>query len=485
MIYDNVVIGTGLSALGCILGLIKNNKQVLCIDASNSNLNNLGKQDSKKVVFCNQGLPLRKINQKFVNNKFFHPVEIIDKYLFGGLSNLWGANALRPLPNDFNEWPLTYKILEPYLEKCETVMNISHFDDDLSKEFGIKKNEFNENKKKFFSEFIKSFFSSNVAKNKNFIYGLARLTLQDNCQISEESFFGCKDQNIFNSKDEIQKLVKEKKIKFIDNLIVKKIIYEGDNLRLLFSNNETSNILTKKLFLGAGPINTPKIVLNSSKNFKNMTISESQPFFIPCIFFGNKFDNKKMHHTLSQAQIIFKNDEANLNNTYYEIKYDEKLIDSIIKIKYSILFYLIPRFFKKRLFVITGFINSKESAYTAEIEKNIKELKIVEKKEMIKKSEKKILNQLKILEKAFSFISLRPLLKFGVFGRGFHLGSSLPMKEKGTKENDMFTKPSGEVSSLKNVFVVDSSNFPNIPASGFSLTIMANAFRIGDLNSSD
>ena len=45
MIYENVVIGTGLSALGCILGLIKNNKQVLCIDASNPNLNNLGKHN--------------------------------------------------------------------------------------------------------------------------------------------------------------------------------------------------------------------------------------------------------------------------------------------------------------------------------------------------------------------------------------------------------------------------------------------------------
>ena len=485
MIYDNIVVGTGLSALGCILGLIKNNKKVLCIDASTETSSNLGKEDNKKVVFCNQGLPLRKIHKKFSNNKFFHPVEIMDNYFYGGLSNLWGANALRPLPDDFNEWPLTYKALEPYLEKCEDVMNISHFDDKLSKELGIKANKFDTNKKKFFSNFIESFFSNNKTKNQNFIYGLARLTLENNCQISDNYFFGCNDKNIFNSKNEIKKLVEENKIKFLDNLVVKKIVHEGNNLKLIFSNNEASTILTKKLFLGAGPINTPRIVLNSSNNSQKIIIKESQPFFIPCFYFGNKFDNSKKHHTLSQAQIVFKNDEKNLNNTYYEIKYDKKLIDSIIKIKYSFLYYLIPSFLRKRLFVITGFINSKESSYSAEIERNVKEIKVIEKKDMIKKSKNKILKQLKILEKAFSFISLQPFLKFGLFGRGFHIGSGLPMKEGNIKELSLFTKPNGEVSSLKNVFIVDSSNFPNIPASGFSLTIMANAFRIGDVNSRD
>ena len=34
MIYDNVVIGSGISALGCIIGLLKSNKKILCIDGS-------------------------------------------------------------------------------------------------------------------------------------------------------------------------------------------------------------------------------------------------------------------------------------------------------------------------------------------------------------------------------------------------------------------------------------------------------------------
>ena len=34
MLYDNIVIGSGISALGCILGLLKSKKKILCIDGS-------------------------------------------------------------------------------------------------------------------------------------------------------------------------------------------------------------------------------------------------------------------------------------------------------------------------------------------------------------------------------------------------------------------------------------------------------------------
>ena len=178
MIYDNVVVGTGLSALGCILGLIKNNKKVLCIDASNE-LEDLGKTDDKDVIFCNQGLPLRKIRNKKIKNKLFDPVEIVDNHFYGGLSNIWGGNALRPFANEFDEWPLSYDLLKPYFDKCETIMNISHFDDKFSKKFKIEEEKFNKSKKLLFSDFIKNFLLNDKTENKDFIYGLARLTLEE------------------------------------------------------------------------------------------------------------------------------------------------------------------------------------------------------------------------------------------------------------------------------------------------------------------
>ena len=54
-----------------------------------------------------------------------------------------------------------------------------------------------------------------------------------------------------------------KKIELKSNMILEKVNFDDDKLKLIFKNDKVNIILTKKLFLGTGPINTPKIILNS------------------------------------------------------------------------------------------------------------------------------------------------------------------------------------------------------------------------------
>ena len=56
---------------------------------------------------------------------------------------------------------------------------------------------------------------------------------------------------------------------------------------------------------------------------------ESQYYLIPCLYLGKNFNHEFQHHTLSQAQIVFKNSiKHKLGNVSYEVKYDQKLISS-------------------------------------------------------------------------------------------------------------------------------------------------------------
>ena len=77
MIYDNIVIGSGISALGCVVGLLESNKKILCIDGSDNTLESFKNIDNEEIVFDNDNLPLKRnsITAKFVNNvshiKFF------------------------------------------------------------------------------------------------------------------------------------------------------------------------------------------------------------------------------------------------------------------------------------------------------------------------------------------------------------------------------------------------------------------------------
>ena len=156
-----------------------------------------------------------------------------------------------------------------------------------------------------------------------------------------------------------------------------------------------------------------------------------------------------------------------------------------LKIKFSFLSNLIPKFIKQRLFVITGFINSKDSIWSAKIKKDNSQIEIVENKINKKNVKTEILDQIKILEKNFNFLSIKFMMKLGNFGRGFHLGASIPMLKQNSQISDLYTNKNGEISKFKNVFIIDGSNFTNIPASGFSLTIMANALRIAMENLDD
>ena len=63
-------------------------------------------------------------------------------------------------------------------------------------------------------------------------------------------------------------------------------------------------------------------------------------------------------------------------------------------------------------------------------------------------------------------------------GSSMHFGGSFPMvKDEMVDQSN--TNSFGELCQLKNVHLVDGSVLPDIPAGSFTLTIMANAYRIG------
>ena len=55
MIYDNIVIGSGISALGCVVGLLESNKKILCIDGSDNTLESFKNINNEEIVQSTDG----------------------------------------------------------------------------------------------------------------------------------------------------------------------------------------------------------------------------------------------------------------------------------------------------------------------------------------------------------------------------------------------------------------------------------------------
>ena len=488
MLYDNVVIGSGISALGCILGLLKSKKKILCIDGSDINDTKKNESSKQKIIYCNQKLPLKNFRFERKSNNYFEPLEVLESKSFGGLSNVWGANSLRFLRNDFDHWPISYESLKDYYEECESVMMVSHYNDGISEEFKISKNKFDENKLNLYSAFIKSFLFEKKYNKTDFVPGFSRVALNPDADNCLGCFFGC--DHVFNTKKFLKKLIYNKDIEYKKDLILKKFLLRDNVIELEFDNSNKEKILAKKLFIGAGAIATPKIIINSLKPKKNLDLKESQGFYIPCLYFGKSFNNKTGHHTLSQGNILFKNNlKYKIEKIHYEIKYDPTLTQISLEKQFNFLNRFIPNFLKKRIFIITGFINSNHSTYEAKINSTDLTLKIIKYKDKMRKIKKEISAQLNLLGSIYKFFPLKFFLKLGNFGRGFHLGGSIPMvadSEIGKLGNNkLFSKSNGELNGFRNIFIIDSTNFPNIPSGSSSLTIMANAMRIGKENIND
>jgi len=481
MIYDNIVIGSSFSALGCIIGLLKLNKKVLCIDGSQNSFEESNQTKKTDFVYSKQNIPIKKFNFKNKSSSGFNPVDVLESYSFGGLSNVWGASSLRYFKSDFFDWPISYNLLKEYYDDCEKIMNVSHFDDDISKELEIDSNELNNNKIISFSEFIIKFLK-NKHTLKNLVVGYSRIALGKNFDSCGCSSYGC-ENCIFSTKRYLNMLIKNGSIEYKKNLIVKKFIQKDDHIQLEFENSKTDNISTRKLYLGAGSVKTPRIVLNSTNINYDLNLKESQVFFVPGIFFGERFINKKKYHTLCQSQFFFKENEfSNIGKISYQIKYDPKLTKSLLKQQFGFLNYLVPKFIINRIFLISGFIHSNHSSYSVTINSKNSNYNIFESKKNLQKIKFTIKKQLKSLQVKLRFFLLSPFLKVGGFGISYHLGGTIPMKDinncKKNEADKIHTNLKGELSCSKNVFIIDTSCFPSVPAGSISLTIMANALRI-------
>src|SRR5207253_2913240 len=76
----------------------------------------------------------------------------------------------------------------------------------------------------------------------------------------------------------------------------------------------------------------------------------------------------------------------------------------------------------------------------------------------------------------FGAFPVPPMLQIAPAGRGFHSGGTFPMRgQPGEFESDSLGRPCG----WQRIHAVDATVLPSVPATTITLSVMANAHRIG------
>ena len=388
-----------------------------------------------------------------------------DEYLsLGGLSNLWTGVIEEYLQNDFINWPFSKKDLDPYYKEVIKLLDFAEIHSFYSQEntdllnYQISKNQ--------------DFEKREIYKDQNFSLKFASL-LSNKLNNSNDKNYYFDSLCPLRLKENVNQLIKESKIEYRNEKIIK--ITENNNDVIIYTknNNHEKRFVCDYLFAGCGAISSYLILKNSFPNFdKKIKIKSSKKIVVPVKFKNLNNFNKKFFNTFPIMQL---NDLQNQNLSIYS---------QIYNLNPNIINYFFPKInnFKKYLFLISFFKNFGFSYFG--LGSNFSDEFTIDDK-----------NNVKIYEKKYNFSKVVESLK-PIFSKGFansqimhinfpikmktlsgnHFGSIFPMQKERKKffDSDIL----GRIGNFKKISIIDSSVFTSLPARPPTLTVMANSLRI-------
>ncbi len=524
------IIGSGPAGVACAKALLERNERVIMLDAGialDSNrqaiIDKMSKQpfaewskDDIELLKENSAPTTDGLPKKYVYGSDYtyqgvekhFPMEAKDctcqpTFAQGGLTTAWGAAIMPYSQEDIEAWPITIEDLDLYYKKVFSFVPLATREDLLAEKFPLyakKITKLNISKQAMH-------LLSNLDVNRNHlandgIYSChARLAVaaEPACVSCGMCMYGCPYQIIYNAAYTLAELQSQPKFTYQSDVIVDKIEEKSRYVIIhahKMSTGEALSFQAEQVFIGAGAFASTKIMLQTlGWEDKPVVMKDSQSFLLPMLLTKQIMKvSKERLHTLPQVFLEVyheyseekdKNDtDKNLNITkkhpvHIQVYTYNELYKRALETKLG----SIAKIFKMpldavlgRIVISMGFLHSDLSP---SINVTLHEGKLLLEKIPNPKGNEIVDATVQMLKKNASRIGARPvkkMLKHAMTGKSYHYGGTFPMSNNPKEnESDILGRPCG----LKRTYLIDSATFPSIPATTISLTIMANAYRIG------
>ena len=461
-----LIVGTGPSAYGALLKLCSiPNIEIVVVDNSSILENNFEDCIFEKNFDSGNRIPsnLDVYDKSGFNNSETGP---FSSKMFGGYSNVWGGTAFPPSNMEEN----IYKNLDIDLEKYinHIYKNISIFTSSDCKDSSIEVKLTNREQKilKHLNNDILSSYSSNILINQDNPHLNDKNNICRNCNSFKWS---CRKDTIWSTKSFIKDLIEKNKITYINNAELLSFKQEA-NLKvncLIKTLQSVKNENFDKIFLGCGPINTSKIVMNSTE-VNELSIKTCDMLSVPYVtpFFG-----KAKKHSFADIFTYFQHQSFEVFIQIYGFsKSLLRLASNVLPFSKFVVYF--PTVFLSFFGGMFVYIDQDHSSKIF-ISKQKDKFLLSYKKESSNKNK-----YLKNLKKALRKGNVYPitfLSKEFNFGSSNHYGSQFPH----SKENKILNSDRlGRILNFKNIHIIDSSVLPRVNVGPITLTVMANSYRI-------
>ena len=412
---------------------------------------------------------------------------------YGGFSNVWGAQITPFTAAAFEDWPVAAEEMSRHYERVLREIPYAAEDDDLSE---------------FFPLFVPSAPLPPVSERtalvldryarhrgrlnrQGVVVGRARLAFRaSDCVRCGLCMTGCPYALIYSASQTLDKLRRNGRITYRDGMLATAVEEQNDQATVTakhLSTGRYQRFTADHVFLACGAIGTAQLVMGSLGLFDiPARVQESRQFVLPFVSRPTQTDPREADDfTLNQFNMVISldavgHDVSQLHFYTYNPAFSEALPRVLTGSRSRALHAQILH----RLSVAIGYLPSwRAPGFTIQVNapNNSGELPAVtlsssDARFFINRMLCSVLARLIRSAPALDLWPVLPMLSVPAPGKSYHWGGVFPHTKNPVSRFSSDTL--GRVVPWRRVHLVDASVFPSIPATTFTLTIMANAHRI-------
>jgi ferredoxin len=412
---------------------------------------------------------------------------------YGGFSNVWGSQVMPFTEATLATWPIGAAGLAPHYRAVLGEVPYAGGDDDLAELFPHPVDPAPLPDVSARTHRVLTNYERHRSRlhQMGIRLGRARLALRaPACVRCGLCMTGCPYGLIYSASQTFDRLRAARRITYYGGLLALRVVEEADAVAVAAKELSTGRVRTfraDRAYLGAGAMGTTRLVINSLGLFgQTIAMGESVQFTLPILSARPVADPRQEHQfTLNQFNMLIGLDGAGLDvSQLHFYTYNPAFIDALPAIlrragaegalaqvlrRTSVALGYLPSWASPRLWV--------EGAAPAEAGE-LGALRI-EREESAWGRNRMLRRVLARVLRAAPLLDLYPVvpkMTMAAGAKSYHWGGSFPHRDgpPTLAASDLL----GRVGPWSRVHLVDASVFPNVPATTFTLTIMANAHRI-------
>jgi hypothetical protein len=410
----------------------------------------------------------------------------------GGLSRAWGATLLPAAADDIRTWPVSSRELEPHYEAVLKWVPLAAASDGLDTLFPLHGADAGDLRPSRQADAMLRDLSRHQRqlRERGVFFGRARLAVRTRsvgahagCIYCRFCLYGCPYGCIFSADQVLPELQSHPQFTYRTGVLVTDVRESAGTVALDvldLHDVKTATLTGERVFLACGVITTTQLLMRALA-LDEVRIETSQSFLLPLLRYRpvqNVHEDEA--HTLSQIFILVRDPSIARRLVMLQIyTHSDLMTEALMNSPVGPLVRRLPRLrraVEDRLVVLQGLLPSEESDPLVMRREGAGFVLNGHVSSRTRATMRRVAALLRAVGAQAGFVPMTPFLRPGAPGQSFHTGASFPMsRTPGALQSDRLGRPGG----LLRIHAVDATVLPDIPAPPLTLTVMANAHRIG------